>query len=367
MLNTCNTTGRYPPTFSECAQYLNQTNPFLVSLLLLETNAAFNWIQFFSLPRSGPYTVTIAGAGGGKGACSRHPGRGVVIQMQNVTLEDSQRASIFVGQKGTSACDTNPFHPVCQLNETSEGFEDECVELLLNSTTPEQMMFDGGGGGGGETTIVIQTEVSVDMRISAGGGGGASAIFSNKSRDFGDSTIRAPVSSSRMNGVRVGMSNRSAGAGGAFGLSVTSLGNSSVDGNQEVPGVRGFSFYIGGGEDCLPSNMSVFPNTVGGFGGGGGGCGNGGGGGGFWGGNVSSAMDSNMHAGGGGAYYVPDGLIPRVIGFNNGAGYVTFFFERCSCVYECMPDFENEVFECVCPDSGNVSLAPDGKDCIESR
>ena len=361
VLKTCNTTGRYPPTILDCIQYFNQTDPFVSDILINETNIGFTLLQAIRLPFTGAYTVTVAGASGGQGVCSRNPGKGVVLKLNNITINKGETFSVFVGQKGTSACDTNPSHPVCQLDEMSKDFEDRCLELLVNTTDPEELLFDGGGGGGGETRVYIQNAASDIRQVSAGGGGGAPAIPSNISQVFANSMAMA-LSEPVMNGV--GSSDSSAGAGGAFGLSSARLGRFRVDGNQKVPGRE---LFFGGGEDCLIGNKSIFPNTVGGSGGGGGGCGNGGGGGGWWGGNVTNSSNSNTFVGGGGAYYTLSLPPPSVVGFNDGDGYAELFYELCSCAYKCIPDFDNELFECVCPHSTDYVLASDGKDCIRSK
>ena len=361
VLKTCNTSGRYPPTRLDCVQYYNQMNPFVAKILVPATFIGFTQLQAIAIPYTGAYTVTVAGASGGQGVCSRNPGKGVILKISNLTIVKNETVDVFAGQKGTSACDTNPSHPVCQLDETSEDFEDRCLELLLNTTDPEELLSDGGGGGGGETRVYLQNAVSDIRQVSAGGGGGAPAIPSNISQLFANSMTMA-LSEPFMNGV--GSSNSSAGAGGAFHLSGARLGRFRVDGNQKVPGRK---LFFAGGEDCLIGNKSIFPNTVGGSGGGGGGCGNGGGGGGWWGGNVTNSSSSNIYPGGGGAYYTTFSPPPSVVGSNVGDGYAEFFYELCSCAYKCIPDFDKELFECVCPNSTNYMLASDGKDCIRSE
>lgn len=348
VLNACNTTGRLPPRSVDC-EALRSANP--------EVMFSSDLPQSFAVPRTGNYTITVAGAQGGKGACSRTAGRGVKVQVTHVFLRKDNSIILFIGQKGTSACDTNPTHPVCQLDESAEDFEGQCLEVLRNTTPAEWQLVDGGGGGGGRTILAHLNEAFVTrFSIVAGGGGGAAAIPSKIAlRPDGH---YSPSPGKFSNGVHIGNATVSAGAGGGGGIINALVGQSPVDGNQ--PSHSGI-FSLGGGTDCLSNASTSFPETVGGFGGGGGGCGNGGGGGGWVGGDVVAG--GNIFPGKGGTTLISTSMMETTLSFHeDGNGFAEFFFESCSCTFECVPNFEEQLFSCLCPNG--TQLAQDGLDCL---
>ena len=349
VVNACNATGRLPLNTGDC-EALRIANPEVVFLS--------GHPQIFVVPRTGNYTVTVAGAPGGEGACSRTAGRGVRVKIEHVFLRKDNLIGLQIGQKGTSACDTNPAHPVCQLDESAEGFEDQCQDVLWNTTQSEWWLFDGGGGGGGKTVLGYLNEALVNrFGIVAAGGGGAAAIPSNSGISPDGLYSESPFEN-YANGIRIGNSRVSAGAGGG-GASFTSRplpGQLPVDGNQPSP----VGIFSGGGTDCLGNASTSFPETVGGFGGGGGGCGNGGGGGGWIGGDVVAG--GNTFPGKGGTSIVPSTINATFSFHEDGNGFAEFFFEGCSCTFECVPDFKQRLFSCLCPNG--TQLAQDGLDCI---
>ena len=301
----------------------------------------------------------MAGAGGGSGACSRRPGRGAVLKTR-LFLEKGYGLGIgSIGHKGTSACDTKPSHPVCQLDDTSGDFQDQCLELLVNTTDPEELLFDGGGGGGGATFVeIFDFGQSRIMQLISGGGGGSSALPATANHTLSDASfLTSPNEGIFRSGI--GSTNMSAGVGAVLFNAVV---NYPSDGGvfDSVTGLTAI-----GGQDCLLDSESAFPRTVGGYGGGGGGCGNGGGGGGYIGGNVTA--EGHQYPGGGGsnAYRIniddDDVYSVEFDGYNEGNGFVEIFLEGCDCVYDCIPDFQQELFECICPEGTRVSPF----DCIE--
>ena len=299
----------------------------------------------------------MAGAGGGSGACSRRPGRGAVLKTRLFLEKGYLIGIVSIGHKGTSACDTNPSHPVCQLDEMSEGFQDQCLELLLNTTDPEELLSDGGGGGGGATVLTIDSGVLRLVQLLSGGGGGSSASpLSLNSIPSDASVLTNPSEVIHRSGF--GSTNMSAGVGAALFGAVVNY-PSDGGGFDSVTNLDAI-----GGQDCLLDSESAFPRTVGGYGGGGGGCGNGGGGGGYIGGNVTA--EGHQYPGGGGssAYVVlvgDDVYSVEFDGYNEGNGFVEVFLEGCDCVYDCIPDFQQELFQCICPEGTRVSPF----DCIE--
>lgn len=346
ILNACNATGRLPPKSADC-EALRSANPGI---------AFISDFPSFFVPGTGNYTITVAGAQGGEGACLRMAGRGVKVHAKHVFLKKGDIIELNIGQKGTAACDTNPTHPVCQLDESAEDFQEQCLEVLRNTTPAKWQLFDGGGGGGGRTIMAHVNEAFVaHFVIVAAGGGGAAAIPSNTtiSPDGKNSS-----SQSFSNGERIGNATMFAGVGGGGAFANTLAGQSSVDGNQ--PSHSG-QHLLGGGSDCLGNVTTSFPETEGGFGGGGGGCGNGGGGGGWIGGDVIAG--GNTFSGTGGTSIILPPVMETTLSFHeNGNGFAEFFFEKCSCTFECVPDFEEQLFSCLCPIG--TQLAQDGLDCL---
>lgn len=348
VLNACNATGRLPPKSADC-EALHSANPGVAFI-------SGNFFPSFLAPRNGNYTITVAGAQGGEGACSRMAGRGVKVHVQHVFLSKDELIVLRIGQKGTAACDTNPTHPVCQLDESAEDFEEQCLEVLRNMTPTQWQLFDGGGGGGGKTEMARVNEAFVNrFIIVAAGGGGAAAIPSNTTISPDGQTSSSEFFS---NGKRIGNATVFAGVGGGGALANTLAGQLPVDGNQPLHSGK---LLLGGGSDCLGNPNTSFPETEGGFGGGGGGCGNGGGGGGWIGGNV--VAEGNTFPGTGGTSIIAPPVMETTLSFHeDGNGFAEFFFEKCSCTFECLPDFEEQLFSCLCPIG--TQLAQDGLDCL---
>ena len=288
----------------------------------------------------------MAGASGGKGVCSREAaGKGRLITVSGVFIEAVESVAVIIGRRGTSACETVPFHPACQLSEEGNAnFSVECSKLFSDMS----LLFDGGGGGGGYSQFR-----SGQLFWTAGGGGGAGAFEGD---GLPSNANAAFASIGPMNGV--GSVNVSAGVGGA-GATTSSF---PQDGN--FLGRNGLRNE--GGDDCLivSDNDGLFPNTVGGFGGGGGGCGNGGGGGGFIGGDVVAF--GNSSAGQGGVSAVPsvDAVIQNELN-DEEDGFVSLFLDGCMCAHRCIPDFDQLTFRCACP--ANSSVSTSGLDCITSE
>jgi len=230
-------------------------------------------IQSFTVPTTGVYQITAAGAGGGN--ANAFGGRGRIVQ-GSITLTAGQVLRVLVGQKG-------------QLTTSS-----------------------GGGGGSyvvdaaGNNTIIV-------------GGGGAGFV----------GALGAAIASSDGNILTAGFNSNSGGTGGINGNGGNGStgwggggGGFNTNGTDAAACVntRGFAFLNGGagGQTCN--------NTVGGFGGGGGTHGNtggGGGGGGFSGGGGSDQNLANAVGGGGGSFFNATMTGTTNVGVNLNAGFVT--------------------------------------------
>lgn len=340
VLRPCNTSRQFAPLRDGCTQFYADANPSLEIVTV-------GLVNEFALPLSGNYTITVAGAAGGKGVCSRKAaGKGRLIVVTGVFIEDSETVSVIIGQRGTSACETGPSHPACQLGkEDSDKFSAEC-SLMFSGMS---LLLDGGGGGGGFSQFRSGQSIWI-----AGGGGGAAAFEGDGLLSDASSVLASSVSENGIGSVDV-----SAGVGGGADTTTSSF---PQDGN--FLGRNGFRDE--GGDDCSVrvNGHSIFPNTVGGFGGGGGGCGNGGGGGGFIGGDVVAF--GNSSAGQGGISFVPNinNIIRNDLN-DEEDGFVSIFLDGCMCVHRCIPDFSQRTFRCACPINSTVSQ--NGLDCIRSE
>ena len=350
---TCGSRGREGPTMMKCTHHYCNNGSLVCGHLLDEGTRGS---QIFVVPRSGNYTVTIAGASGGHGVCSNYSGLGVIAR-NTVKFRRGERLRILVGQQGVSACDGHQDIDVCQLSNDLI----DCEHYWQSETEIDVVFYDGGAGGGGASLLEYATHSS--PIVVAPGGGGAGALYSlssflnisysklNSSRTYTNYTNGDAFNSASglSNGTR-GFGFSSA-AGPGAGYYVSNFGVASIFPDA----LSGDAF---GGKDCSKHfTFDVpFSNTHGGFGGGGGGCEGGGGGGGYTGGSVPTARQTLPGEGG---YSWPDPPWP-LIGYNDGDGYVELFLESCGCTYYCNMLNESS-FECSCPP--DTSLAPNGLDC----
>ena len=370
---TCGSRDREGSTYMECIEhYCNSGSPVCGHLL----NEGTRGSQIFVVPRSGNYTVTIAGASGGHGVCSNYSGLGVIVR-ETVQFRRGEMLRILVGQRGTSACDGHQDVDICQISNDTK-----CANLwnttYRNMAIGQFYLFDGGGGGGGASLIEHTNYPFSDPPIViAPGGGGAGAIHNvtdflsllEIAIDYDDSDDLEGLFENYTYGHAFEISNDndttgrigrrvfrdSAGPGAGYFLEsflpVTSDPDALV--------LNGF-----GGQDCNENIRVInidfetipFPHTHGGFGGGGGGCDGGGGGGGYTGGSVIS---HGAALAGEGGYSWPDPPWP-FIRYNDGDGYVELFLESCGCTYNCTIHNQSS-FECSCP--SDTLLALNGFDC----
>ena len=258
-------TGRLGPTLSNClASYNTASYPWLNDTSYFNVGAG---IQFWTVPKTGIYTITAKGAAGGGSST-------VVAQMQgNFSLTAGQKLRILVGQMGSTG---------------SSG----CGATL-------------GGGGGGTFVMKQAGSTNADIYLIAGGAGGRSA-------DTRTTTYYATTATSGQNGQDGGGAGGTGGNGGAYvsGQCVDNSGGGGgllTNGGQKAgTSTSGIAFINGGNGGYFVNDYGGSP-TVGGFGGGGGtNSYMGGGGGGYSGGGaggVASCSCTYIGGGGGGGSY----------------------------------------------------------------
>ncbi|XP_065897243.1 tyrosine-protein kinase receptor-like isoform X2 [Dysidea avara] len=367
----CGSRGREGPTMMECIQHYCNNGSLVCGHLL---NEGTRGSQIFVVPRSGNYTVTIAGASGGHGVCSNYSGLGVIAR-NAVQFRRGERLRILVGQQGVSACDGHQDVDVCQLANDRVACENLWYTTYSDISNNEYIFFDGGGGGGG-ASLLENVNIRYSPIVIAPGGGGSGAIFNLTSffsisnimyNDFDEMEIiyqnfsyghvyespsQSPVGSI---GTRTFRDSAAPGAG---------YYSDGFFPRASDPDPLSRNAY--GGEDCseyvrtIVSESLLFTDTHGGFGGGGGGCNGGGGGGGYTGGSITVFGETIPGEGG---YSWPNPPWP-LIGYNDGDGYVELFLESCGCTYYCNMLNESS-FECSCPP--DTSLAPNGLDCYKEE
>jgi hypothetical protein len=274
-------TGKTGPTLNQCvsayssASWASNTTYF---------NMTTQGIQLWTVPATGSYTITVAGAIGGTGATGIVGGNGAII-VGTFTLTNNDTIKILVGQSGSSG---------------------NC-----------------GGGGGGS---FVANSYDIPLIIAGGGGGGEYTNPANASKQASATTTAnngIDGKSSTINGYG-GNNGNGGGAGlvykgcGAGGGGLKGDGTQSSASTTLKGGYPGIAFINGG-----QGGAKTGTGGDGGFGGGGGGewqyFTGGGGGGGYSGGGGGSYYG----CGGGGGSYNSGTSQTNTGGANNGMGYVT--------------------------------------------
>ena len=300
--------GNQGPFLANClSSYDTVTNSWLNDTAYF--NVVTRGIQLWTVPETGNYRITAAGASGGNNAVANILGGFGALITTEVTLTQGDKLAIVVGQKGADR----------------------------NNQAGQQGSFRGGSGGGG---TFVYRESDVLYYVVAGGGGGGAAISTALLTT--QNTANGNVSTS--NGSTVLIQNSSRANGGINGLG----GNTSTRGilfagagaginsdGQETKGVgsngrsrannwiggyitRNSNFTLpggfgGGGASGDASNNISYINYS--WSGGGGGYSGGGGGG-------NGGAGDGQYGGGGGSYWIGT-TISSQTGGNRSNGYVT--------------------------------------------
>jgi len=294
----CGATGRTGPIQSQC------NVSYGAALVNLSSG-----IQEWTVPATGTYRITVAGASGGAGGPGTQGGQGAIVEGQ-FQLNVGDVFHMLVGQAGISVP-------------------------------------DGGGGGGGSFVV---DALSVPLIIAGGGGGGNGATGSTRGFFNGGNGIL---------GTSGGASNITSGsygqaAPGSGGGAIANGGTNGFGGGGAVAGGGGGLLNSGGAGSNGSAGSGFVQGGVGGngsssnqggFGGGGGGVtgsGYGGGGGGYSGGGGGNWNGTNHGNGGGGGSYLDNsaqqvatstgqfngssafnGSIQNLGNYNIGQGYIT--------------------------------------------
>ncbi|GAB5388496.1 MAG: hypothetical protein Alpg2KO_14640 [Alphaproteobacteria bacterium] len=279
--NNCGQTGPSGPSLSQCRSTLNETWENDTSIYNVSGG-----VQIWTVPATGTYQITAAGAKGGGVNDGSQGGEGAVMR-GDFTLTEGDKIHMMVGQMGGNSA---PW----------------------------------GGGGGGGAFVVLNNST---LLIAAGGGGGQDNSCPSRTN------ANAVTGTTGQNGNRCNNDNHWA-AGGSNGAGGYSRHGSSqcagagagwLDDGDDASGNcgsgRGGHRYSNGGTGGNGACHTSDSGHVGGFGGGGGGgCGGAGGGGGYSGGGGVWATGAS---GGGGGSFNSGSNQSNQGGANGGHGYVT--------------------------------------------
>ena len=274
----CGATGTAGPSLANCISAYSSST-FEDNVIYFNVSSG---IQFWTVPTSGSYTITAAGAKGGRGNLGIS-GTGARIT-GTFSLTEGTKLKIIVGQSGTDS-----------LSYNGGGGGGTFVQNNSDLTTTGIFVIAGGGGGGGYYA----------------NGTNANAVTTNASQPgwhgANNTSLNNPASSVN------GGSNFNASGGGGGGFSGNGGSTSAPCGDRG--GIGGSSFSSGG--------TGASGSMAGGFGGGGSGewCNwtGGGGGGGYSGGSGGYHYGS----GGGGGSYNSGTSQTNLAASNNATGFVT--------------------------------------------
>jgi hypothetical protein len=282
--------GTFGPTLAQCqTAYAGQN--FINGYFSVATQG----FQFFTVPVTGTYRITTAGAQGGSGKWNIHRGGLGAVLRADFSLTEGSLLIFVVGQRG--------------------GY----VESVSN----------GSGGGGGGSFVFANSVSSNNLLIAAGGGSGGGGNSSAQNGQNGLTTTSGSSSSP------AGFSGGSSGNGGAAGTGGGGGGGIQTNGANGTDTAAGGSSILttaagGRGGQCAASvagtkNFNNLGQDQGGFGGGGGGewcsAGSVGGGGGYSGG-AGNSSSSGVGGGGGSFFSVSATNRASSDGLYNGSGIV---------------------------------------------
>ena len=142
-------TGRTGPTLSNLlSAYNTSTYPWLSDTNNFNVDSSAQGVQMWTVPATGTYRITVAGASGGysydTGRTNR-VGRGAIVR-GDFSFIKGDILRIVVGQRGRPVSTSNPDGPSTGYAYNSGGGGGSFVFYTLSDTEP--LIVAGGGGGG---------------------------------------------------------------------------------------------------------------------------------------------------------------------------------------------------------------------------
>ena len=174
-ITPCGATGQEGPTFYQCLDYYRSIGSPVADHLVPPIRF-YPGLQYFKLPRKGQYSITIAGARGGKGVCAPWVGLAPVFQVDG-NYEDRSVFELAIGQRGGDACGS-PDWQCLPVNSTIRELV-ECSDRWRNQPSGVVTGDGGGGGGGGSQVQLVNQARELNRIFLAAGGGGEGATFPN--------------------------------------------------------------------------------------------------------------------------------------------------------------------------------------------
>ncbi len=269
----CGQLGRSGPTLSQCqSSYAGASWAANTTYFNINTRGFQEW----TVPETGNYRITAAGAQGGSGKYNTYYGGFGAIVRGDFALIKGQKLILAVGQRGGS------------VNNTSYG----------------------ASGGGGGSFVALSTRGNLLLVAGGGSGGGGNSTPANGQNGM-TTTAGGNSNPAGNNGGTggAGGTGTANGSGGGGGINSAGTGGAGTAGNAPGSNFASESGEGGRGGTCAasidgPYNYDNMGADQGGFGGGGGGewCQNGavGGGGGYSGG--AGNVTSSGVGGGGGSF-----------------------------------------------------------------
>jgi hypothetical protein len=310
----CGITGPYGPTLADCQSTYSATS-------WENDSAKFNVIsgkQYWTVPRTGSYRVTVAGAAGA--VSNLYTGGSGAVQQADMTFTEGSILIMMVGHKGLFAVITG----------TGGSGGGGGGSFLIESATSTLLMASGGGGGAGKNSNGVNASTTTSATAGLWGSNGGSL-------NAGGTAVSTY---NQYYGGGGGGANSGNGVGGSGSGGLGGGGGAGYKGNGGA-GANNFSnvaqSFSNGGVGSFHTSASYGSATqgAGGFGGGGNGTpymantynAGGGGGGGYTGGGGGNGTNSGTPntypgtGGGGGGSYIT-GTNQNVSVSNTGDGYI---------------------------------------------
>lgn len=314
--NSYGSSNAYGPSYSNLITNYSSNGSWIFNLDFFNS---YNGIQQFTIPQSGYYKITTAGASGGSSYTENNYGKGIICT--NIKyLNTNDILNILVGQKGGKGS-------------------------YIKRNNDHDLHGQGGGGGG---TFVALSNIPI---LISGGGGGSGEKISGGENAVGVNAVNTTYSSSDSGNYSVKAINGNGGELGIYGVSRGSGcggGGFYTDGKNKISiyngEYKGYSYlsYLTGSNIGIPFQTNI--GGIGGFPGGATGGTNfsldlvwgGGGGSGYSGGPGGSAsyyQGQTLGGGGGGSFDIngiknnaTKNIKEGTLGYNDGNGYVKLQF-----------------------------------------
>ena len=300
-------TGNNGPFLANCtSNYDTANNSWLLDTAYF--NVSTRGIQLWTVPKTGTYRITAAGASGGNNIPGNILGGFGALVTNEVTLTQGDVLAIVVGQKGADRSNVGPTPSYFGGSGGGGTF------VYLNSNTLYYVVAGGGGGAAAITTNLLTSQNTANGNVSTSNGstvtiqggfranGGIGGAGGNTStRTFLFAGAGAGINSDGQQAFNVGASGRSR-ANNWIGGFITNRSTYTLPGG----------FGGGGASGDASNNLSYVTYS---WSGGGGGYSGGGGGG-------NGGAGDGQYGGGGGSYWIGT-TINSQTGGNKSNGYVT--------------------------------------------